>query len=304
MSRPCGRAAAIALLALAATAGCGSTELVCDQRIVPVAPGVVAYLGGFSNSVTVDTGMGLLLIDTKMDAPLIRRSRKLHDDLAKRGEHVRWIAITHPHRDHLAGLANFAGDSDLEEIWGAPLDGAFRLPGATKFVAIDKPTIRQIGEVEVHLIPFAHAHTGGDLVIWLPKTQTVVAGDIVMCGHYPRGYYPHAEYEDGGSYKGLLRAAKDIQHLHPAWVVGGHGDVCSGAELDDYVNHIEQVMNQTPPSEGPAYRNISKPLLRVISSQDKLKRCAALENKQGDWNHAPTIDPDTPYLESKLERCP
>ena len=138
------RRAAVAIAA-ALAGGCGSTELVFGPRTVTVAPGVVAYLGGFSNAVTVDTGMGLLRVDTKMDAPLLRRSERLHDALVKRGDHVRWIAITHPHRDHLAGLANFAADADVEEIWGAPLDGAFRLPDATKFVPIAAPQTTSSG---------------------------------------------------------------------------------------------------------------------------------------------------------------
>ncbi|HVV49267.1 MAG TPA: MBL fold metallo-hydrolase, partial [Polyangia bacterium] len=257
----------------------------------------VAYLSGFSNAVTVDTGMGLLLVDTKMDAPLLHPSANLHDLLARRGEHVRWIAVTHPHRDHLAGLGNFAADGDLEEIWGAPLDGALPLPGATKLAAVAAPQTRWVGETEVRLIPFAHAHTGGDLVVWLPGSRVAITGDIVTCG-----YEPHAELEQGGSYQGLLRAARAIQALRPAWVVGGHGDVCSGAELDAYVTHIAQEIDGPPPPPAP-YREMGVPF-RVISSQEKVLRCAALERREGGWARDPTIDPRTPYLDVKPRHCP
>jgi len=289
------------LLVMALFAGalpaCASTELAFGRRTVVVAPGVTAYLGGFSNAVTVDTGMGLLLVDTKMDIGLLAPGKALRDVLRARGEHVRWIAVTHPHVDHVDGLRDFADDPEVEQIMGAPLDASFALPGATKFIPVVGDQTRTLVGIDVRFVTFAHAHTGGDLAVWLPASGVAIVGDLVPCG-----YLPNAEYEDGGSYQGLLTASRTIQALRPNVVVGGHGGVCSGDDLDRYVTYLERAINLGAPETPAPYASIRLPL-RTISSQDKLLRCSKLERDQGPWSQVPVVDRDQQALRSSHRHC-
>lgn len=258
---------------------------------------MTAYIGGFSNAATVDTGMGILLIDAKMDVGPLTPSTALRQTLEDRGEHVRWIAITHPHVDHVDGLAKFADDPEVEEIVGAPLDAAFALPDAAKFVPVSAAETRRFGGVEARLLPFPHAHTGGDLALWFPGSRVAIVGDLVVCG-----YFPHAEYENGGSYQGLLAAVRSIQELRPAFVIGGHGGVCTGDDLDRYVTTLEAAINHGVAESPPRYESMRVPF-RTISSQSKLVRCGQLEREQGPWSQVPDVDRDQTSLSNDLRHC-
>jgi glyoxylase-like metal-dependent hydrolase (beta-lactamase superfamily II) len=213
--------------------------------------------------------------------------RRLPDRLSEDGfAPVRWIGITHPHCDHLSGLAHYLASPELREVWAANTVARFiGRDKADKITGFGGDAERRVGDLVVKILRFPHAHTGGDLAFWLPQKGMLITGDVFQCG-----YYPHAERPDGGSYKGLLAAVKRLAALEPkpTTIIGGHGGVCDFAALQDYAKYLEAVIgngNEETP-DMPGYQIIRDQWMRVVAGPDRLLACSKQEARDagpGGW---------------------
>jgi cyclase len=89
--------------------------------------------------------------------------------------------------------------------------------------------------VELHHV--GPAHTGNDVIAWIPDRRVVFAGDVVFAGAQP--------FLLEGSVAGFPKALDRIRALAPDVLVPGHGPVCRGVEiarllddLDAYVDFV------------------------------------------------------------------
>jgi glyoxylase-like metal-dependent hydrolase (beta-lactamase superfamily II) len=267
-----------ASLALAVALGCGTLRLIPESKHLLCPPGegsacdVILYEGGLSNAVAVRTEAGTILFDTKMKC----YGRRLLDRLAEDGfTPVRWIGITHPHCDHLSGLAHYRASPELREIWAA--DTVESLIGPHKVKRFESDGERRVGDLVVKILRFPHAHTGGDLAFWLPQKGMLLTGDVFQCG-----YYPHAERPDGGSYKGLLAAVKRLTALEPkpTTIIGGHGGVCDFAALQAYAEYLEAVIERGETVDMPGYQTIRDPCMRIVAGSGRLSACSKQEARE------------------------
>jgi glyoxylase-like metal-dependent hydrolase (beta-lactamase superfamily II) len=182
---------------------------------------------------------GVLIIDTRATPS---QARRLHDDLREITRlPVRWVANTHHHWDHTFGNAEFSGAS----VWGHERCAhalvhhgetmrervKARAPQlAHEFDAVDIVPPQHTFATEVTVtfggrtIEMRHlgrGHTDNDIVIVLPDTGVVFAGDLVEEGAPPAfgDAYP---LEWPAANRALLGLAGGV-------VVPGHGAAVDAA---------------------------------------------------------------------------
>jgi cyclase len=160
-------------------------------------------------------------------------------------EPIRYLVLTHFHRDHTGGNADFAKDGAAivaHESVAAHL-AAGTHSGVTGTVVPPAPPAAlptktysdtmtlQLRGCSARLVHIAKAHTDGDTTVYFPDANVFATGDIVAFGRYP-----NIDYLYGGSIDGMidgvdaiLRLAKDDTKIVP-----GHGPLGTKAMIGDY----------------------------------------------------------------------
>lgn len=186
---------------------------------------------------------GLLVVDT---CATEQRTRHFLDEIARVAPDrpIRWAVNTHEHGDHSYGnsllpaatvlfghehmRAALAADPIIDgcpPFWSPVPDwGAIqrRVPSVTFSSTVAVHTGGRA--VELHH-PGHAAHTGGDVVAWLPRERVLFTGDLLFHGLTPLVFM--------GSITGALRALDWIAEFAPERVVPGHGPLIDRAGLDD-----------------------------------------------------------------------
>jgi glyoxylase-like metal-dependent hydrolase (beta-lactamase superfamily II) len=207
-----------------------------------LAPGVYAVVGdtgrgveGRPNAGFVVTAEGVVVIDAlaspRQGEQLLATIRGITD------QPVKWLVLTHHHPDHHFGavvlrkagarvsahpdrrvLAAEGGEDALIADWvrvvGLDAMRGFEFANVPDRPVTTADTLRLGGRTIVITHPGA-GHSAGDLLVWLPKERVLFAGDVLV--------------EDGvtmvvdGSSGDLLRVLDEVDSLHAAVVVPGHG---------------------------------------------------------------------------------
>lgn len=115
------------------------------------------------------------------------------------------------------GISHFEGVFDVAE-WG---ELRLRAPELTFREAITL----HVGDVRAEVQHVGTpAHTTNDVVVWLPETRVLFAGDLVFNGGTP--------FAVMGSVAGMLRAMEVLRGFDAVTVVPGHGEVCGPEHID------------------------------------------------------------------------
>ncbi|WP_342787226.1 MBL fold metallo-hydrolase [Actinomadura decatromicini] len=210
--------------------------------IVEVADRVFGYVqepGGWcvSNAGLVAGPDGMLVIDTLATESRAGRLREAVDRRATGPG--RTIVNTHSHGDHTFGNHRYGRGATIVAHAGARAEMAETGTALTGLwpevewgdVRVTLPTVTfedrltlHLGERRVELLSVAPAHTGHDVVVWLPEERVLFAGDVVMSGATPFCLF--------GSVPGTLAAIERLRALDPVTVVCGHGPI-AGPEVFD-----------------------------------------------------------------------
>jgi len=214
---------------------------------------------GRPNAGFVVTGEGVIIIDAlaspQQGEQLVQAIRRITP------KPIRWLVLTHHHPDHHFGavvfrrlgaqvvahpdrrtLASEGGEDALMADWVRVVG----LDAMRNFEFADTPDRPVTGTDTLTLggrrLVISHpgaAHSAGDLLVWLPETKILFAGDLLV--------------EDGvtmvvdGNSDVLLRALDRIDTLHPRVVVPGHGAI-PGRPADlvsrtrRYITHLQSNM--------------------------------------------------------------
>jgi glyoxylase-like metal-dependent hydrolase (beta-lactamase superfamily II) len=192
---------------------------------------------GRSNSGFVVTRTGVVVIDalaSPAQAKALLRTIRTITPLP-----IQWLILTHHHPDHVFGaivlkragakviahpnrrtLASEEGDDAMVSAW----TGVLGLREMQGFAFADTPDVSITRDTTLVLsgrtfaieVPDS-AHTPGDLVIWVPGSRVVFAGDLLI--------------EDGvamvvdGTSTGLLAALDRLEMLKPVQAMPGHGRI-------------------------------------------------------------------------------
>ena len=175
---------------------------------------------------------------------------------------VKHVIVTHYHADHIYGLQVFqalgaeviahtrgheylGSDTarlrleDSRETLFPWIDEKTRLVQADRW--LDGPATLTLGGRRFEISHAGPAHTPEDLVVWLPESRVLLAGDIVF-----RGRIPFVGLADSGAW---VQALERLLAYDAQVIVPGHGPVSTSARADlqltrDYLVHLRQSMGQ------------------------------------------------------------
>ena len=219
-----------------------------------VADGVYAYLDppglwGESNcGLIVDSGQSLV-VDTKYDLEL---TGEMLEEMAliPGTSPVNYLVNTHADGDHIFGNELFK-DAEIiasrvcaeainteitPQMYAELIENADSLGKLGQYfsqtfgrynfkdITITPPTRTfedhlemKVGDKTVHLIKVGPAHTGGDIIVYLPVEKVVFTGDVIMTAVAPVSWE--------GPMDNLIKAMETILSLDVEVLVPGHGPV-------------------------------------------------------------------------------
>ncbi|MDA0328010.1 MAG: MBL fold metallo-hydrolase [Gemmatimonadetes bacterium] len=160
-------------------------------RIQELAPGVYSYeqlrSAGEEKFTTVSlfvvTGEGVIVADgqgsVEETARMIERIGGITD------EPIRTVVVASDHGDHTAGNSAFSADVAFlaHPTSARALESMAGVPKATELVP-DRKVI-QMGDKEVHVLFLGRAHTGGDLVVYLPQEKVMFMSEAYLHRVFP-----------------------------------------------------------------------------------------------------------------------
>jgi len=189
---------------------------------------------------------GVIVIDAKTTPD---SAKEMLADIAKvTNLPITHVILTHSDADHVNGLAAFptgltiiAHENNKKEQEAALAVGGRGAPPAdhqpTMVVSKNKETLTLDG-VKIELFHWAPAHTGGDLVVYLPDEKIVFTGDIAATNHpFAR---IHTENGKHGSSAGWAESMKGMIALNADTYVVGHGTVQTKADLQMHLAKVEE----------------------------------------------------------------
>jgi|SRR5215471_1480959 len=185
---------------------------------------------------------GVIMVDSQF-APLHGKIEAAIAALTS--QPVRYLVITHFHRDHTGGNEAFGSEGATivahenvkirlasgtrNGLTGAEVPPApvIALPKETYR---DTMTLRLRGRIAELRHP-ANIHTDGDTYVYLQDANILVAGDIVFFGRYP-----NIDFAYGGSIDGMIRGVDELMQLakDDTKIVPGHGPVGNKAMMREY----------------------------------------------------------------------
>jgi glyoxylase-like metal-dependent hydrolase (beta-lactamase superfamily II) len=208
-------------------------------RIAEIAPGALVAQGyDFADFAFVRTDDGVVAIDAGTAEYRVRAALA---DAGLQADDVSHVILTHAHFDHTGGIRALTGNgtqviaqagfpAELERqrrnvfpfrsFTGASArpagpDAAGGPPELVVHRLIAEPTSVSIGGTEFVLYPTTGGETSDALMVYLPASGVLFAGDVMMP-------YLGAPFFAEGSPDGLLDALRLVAELSPRLLVHGH----------------------------------------------------------------------------------
>jgi glyoxylase-like metal-dependent hydrolase (beta-lactamase superfamily II) len=223
--------------------------------------GSAANRNFISNAGFVVTDDGVVVVDAlgspTLASELIAEIRRVTP------KPIRYVIVTHFHADHIYGLQAFkavgatiiahpAGREYLNSETAQRrleasrqdlfpwIDERTQLLGADRWLDTSDHTL-MLGGQAFRMRHVGPAHTPEDLVVYLPKSGVLFAGDLVF-----RGRIPFVGQADSRQWIESLNALLD---MNPRLLVPGHGPVSETPRDDlaltrDYLVHLRTTMGQ------------------------------------------------------------
>jgi len=199
------------------------------QQLVP---GVYAYEGLHSPdkqgvivntvSLIVVTDDGVVVADGQGD---LEQTRLMIRNIRQwTAQPIKHVVIASDHTDHVGGNAAFREAFPDVQFIASPVSQQRLAKSSTPAtVSVSEQRSLRLGGVKIEILNLGRAHTGGDLVVWLPDSNVLFLGEVYLRGVFPamRSAYPRE----------WLATIRKAQSMNADWYVPGHGFVDEAADL-------------------------------------------------------------------------
>ena len=211
---------------------------IAEPELVDIAPGVSQTRGTTHNSVVVDTGKYLVVLDAPVDELLsewvIQAAKKRYP-----GKPIKYLMLTHHHWDHASGARTYVAEgatvmvgkgnkAHFARMFSAPgatvNDRLQRSPRKASIIEVaDKYTVKG-SQREVEIYHIETQHSTGTLIGYIPDVRLGFVADLWSPGRDPLLAKPRLGEAD------LVKAVKKLG-IMPETFAGGHGSTAPFAPL-------------------------------------------------------------------------
>ena len=247
----------------AAAAGLQVSEVAKNTWVAQgaAALGTTANRYFISNAGFIVTDAGVVVIDAlgspAMASELLAEIRRVTQ------QPLRYLIVTHYHADHIYGLQVFKAAGATILAHGAArnylnsetaqqrlqasrkelapwIDEKTQLMPADRWLDADETRL-QLGSVEIVIRHVGPAHTAEDLVVFVPQTGVLFAGDLFF-----RGRVPFVGQADSRLW---IKSLDRMIEFKPGLVIPGHGPVSTDPMADlqltrDYLLYLRRKMGE------------------------------------------------------------
>lgn len=256
-----------------------------QEQTVEMAPGIYAVLGGGGNSLVVEDGKEILVLDPKFPPGAQSLRRWISNNLPDSS--VTKIVNTHYHYDHTQGNILYPSAQIFAHRQVPPLmmlrDGNWwkyhqeYIPQTDNLIT--KTDTLKLQNQEIILTYPGIAHTHGDLWVYLPKENIIATGDLLF-----HTYYPFFDLGKGGvAIPQTIVAIRDIAQKYPdAQFIPGHGPIAKASDLQQYANYLQYLYQ----SVDNAYKqglSVEQAIKTIDLSQWQRKILPSFHNNRLTW---------------------
>jgi cyclase len=224
----------------------GAIDTTVTIEVRSLAPGVYAAKVSYVWTGWVELGDGILVVDTGFSEA---SARALADTIRARSGPlpIRYVVNTHAHSDHTGGDRFFGAlgasfiahakvaDQIQHDLTWTPGEQGDSLTHSGKTPTVKKITRRTSyggPKRPVQVLSLGRpAHTGGDLVVYLPKQKILFAGDIVSNRSVPWMLDPAMDVD------GWLKSLDSLFTFQVETLVPGHGVLGKPRESIQFTYH-------------------------------------------------------------------
>lgn len=175
-----------------------------------------------TGSLIVITTDGVVVVDGQGD---ISQTQAMLDAIKKvTPQPVRYVIIGSEHGDHTGGNAAFkAAFPDVVFISSPASQQALANSSNPPTETVADKRVLKMGKTELDILSLGRAHTGGDLVVYLPQTRILFMSEVYLRGVFPamRSAYP-TEW---------VQTIEKAQAMDVSWYIPAHGFVDDPATM-------------------------------------------------------------------------
>lgn len=235
----------IAVLLLAGRLAYAFYDLYVRLACQRLAPGVHCALNGGGNTLVVEDGNDVLLVDTKFPPASHALMRWLRKNTLLP---VTKTVNTHYHYDHSHGNVLFPKTErfafDRVPDFMKARDGKWwsrHLAGLPDHLVPAAGVTIPVGGQYVELFHLGPGHTRGDLIVRVPKFNVIATGDLIFNGYY-------MFFDEGQEGVDLVGNVAKLRWLAARWpnaiFMPGHGPVARADDLLRAADYIEDLLAQ------------------------------------------------------------
>ncbi|HWV35324.1 MAG TPA: MBL fold metallo-hydrolase [Thermomicrobiales bacterium] len=195
-------------------------------------PGVYAFTGTLGPlngtttittvSLVVVTTEGVVVVDGQNDVPQTEAMIGLIKKLTP--QPIKYVVVASDHGDHVNGNAAFkAAFPDVVFLASPVSQGRLAKTDHPPTQAVEGSRTIRLGNTDIQILSLGRAHTGGDLLAYLPQSKVLFMSEIYLHHVFPAltSGYP-TEWTE---------VIKKAQAMDVSWYVAGHGFIDDAATM-------------------------------------------------------------------------
>jgi len=213
-----------------------------------LAPGLHRlFLGNSVAVVVMAGGEGVLVVDAAWEQSADRLIAEIHKIS---GKPIKYLINTHLHGDHTGGNKIIGKDATIiahrsvrDYLSQEQRRGETVIPPMPEYalpeIFVEEFTMLRFNGEDIRVTHLGGGHTTGDVIVFFPKANVLVLGDLLFAG-----FFPFVDTSNGGNPITYLENLRKIMESYPSnpKLVGGHGPVFTMVQLKQWHDTLAETM--------------------------------------------------------------